>query len=104
MVCGSRSFVQRGGNTQYSLFFPFICNVFHTAICKVEDALLARDQARALEIQSRRELARVLEARKVRGGRPNEVRTNLLCAETGLFSNLGSMVVFGGEDSKVTEG
>ncbi|CAM9903980.1 unnamed protein product [Pylaiella littoralis] len=31
---------------------------------KVEDALLARDQARALEIQSRRELARVLEARK----------------------------------------
>lgn len=33
---------------------------------QVEDALLARDQARALEIQSRRELARVLEARKVR--------------------------------------
>lgn len=32
---------------------------------QVEDALLARDQARALEIQSRRELARVLEARKV---------------------------------------
>ncbi|CAM9783522.1 unnamed protein product [Scytosiphon promiscuus] len=31
---------------------------------KVEDALLLRDQARALEIQSRRELARVLEARK----------------------------------------
>ncbi|CAM9214818.1 unnamed protein product [Ectocarpus sp. 12 AP-2014] len=32
---------------------------------KVEDPLLARDQARALEIQFRRELARVLEARKV---------------------------------------
>ncbi|CAN0431123.1 unnamed protein product, partial [Discosporangium mesarthrocarpum] len=31
---------------------------------KVEDALLSRDQARALEVQSRRELARVLEARK----------------------------------------
>ncbi|CAM9533036.1 unnamed protein product, partial [Sphacelaria rigidula] len=31
---------------------------------KVEDALLARDQARALEVQARRELARVLEARK----------------------------------------
>lgn len=31
---------------------------------KVEDALLARDQARALEVQSRRELARVFEARK----------------------------------------
>lgn len=35
-------------------------------LIQVEDALLARDQARALEIQSRRELARVLEARKVR--------------------------------------
>lgn len=33
--------------------------------CQVEDALVARDQARALEIQSRRELARVLEIRKV---------------------------------------
>ncbi|CAM9799171.1 unnamed protein product, partial [Choristocarpus tenellus] len=30
----------------------------------VEDALLSRDQARGLEVQSRRELARVLEARK----------------------------------------
>ncbi len=42
--------------------------VAHTAVLeskqKVEDALLARDQARALEVQSRRSLSRLMEMRK----------------------------------------
>lgn len=78
MLCqagGRRCLVKRGQESHVFFFVFFLRThkyVFHTAICKVEDALLARDQSRALEIQSRRELARVLEARKVAGGRPHE--------------------------------
>lgn len=86
----------------FALFFVKRKNDHHVCWggdCQVEDALLARDQARALEIQSRRELARVLEARKVHKtplpfsmkiatGNPSKAfspwgldRVNLLCFE-----------------------
>lgn len=60
---------------------------------KVEDALLARDQARALEIQSRRELARVLEARKVKKGTDSPfVRFGILLALATLASSITILI------------
>ncbi|CAM9212001.1 unnamed protein product, partial [Laminaria digitata] len=58
---------------------------------KVEDALLARDQARALEIQSRRELARVLEARKAEAeGHVREMEEAALATRTKFLAQLAT--------------
>eukprot|EP00904_Undaria_pinnatifida_P010558 jgi/Undpi1/6632/HiC_scaffold_20.g09111.m1 len=58
---------------------------------QVEDALLARDQARALEIQSRRELARVLEARKAEAeGHVREMEEAALATRTKFLAQLAT--------------